>query len=325
MAGGQERELRRRIRSIQSTKKITRAQELIAASRILRAQRAIAAARPYVEKMAEVVSHLADTPDGRDHPLFREPETVRNAAVIVVAGDRGLSGAYNSSVIRASERVLSERTEGGADTTLIAVGRKAITHFRYRGREMAATFTGFSDQPTSADARQVAEAVMEPFRAGDVDEITLVYTHFVSAGSQRVEIRKLIPLDPDAEAAGSGDGKADGSHDDNDGVSHADYEFEPDPGEILDRLLPAWLQAEILAALLSASASRYAAQQRAMKAATDNADDLITTLSRVMNRARQDSITTEIMEIVGGAEALRGGGDHGSHNETYASPDSQSA
>ncbi|MGH9095112.1 MAG: F0F1 ATP synthase subunit gamma, partial [Acidimicrobiales bacterium] len=316
---------------IQSTKKITRAQELIAASRILRAQRAIAAARPYVEKMAEVVSHLADTPDGRDHPLFREPETVRNAAVIVIAGDRGLSGAYNSSVIRASERVLNERAEGGADTTLIAVGRKAITHFRYRGQEMAATFTGFSDQPTSADARQVAEAVMEPFRAGDVDEITLVYTHFVSAGSQHVETRKLIPLDLDADGSGRGEGKAEGkadgggSHGDEDSKSHAVYEFEPDPGEILDRLLPAWLQAEILAALLSASASRYAAQQRAMKAATDNADDLITTLSRVMNRARQDAITTEIMEIVGGAEALRGGGDHGTPHETYAPPDTQSA
>jgi len=307
MAGGQERTLRRRIRSIQSTKKITRAMELIAASRIVRAQQAIAAARPYVEKMGEVVSHLADTPDGRAHPLFREPETVRKVVVIAIAGDRGLSGAYNSSVMRAAERVIKERSEAGAEATVVAVGRKVINYLRYRDRDMAATFTGFSERPTAANAREIVKAVMEPFLAGDLDEITLVYTHFVSAGTQRVQVRKLVPLDPEATKSGN----------DDDQSSQSDYEFEPDPAEILDRLLPSWLQAEILAALLSASASEYAARQRAMKAATENADDLITTLSRIMNRARQDAITTEIMEIVGGAEALRGGGGHDSAKENY--------
>ncbi len=314
MAGGQERELRRRIRSIQSTKKITRAMELIAASRITRAQQAIAAARPYVAKMSEVVSHLADTPDGRAHPLFRSPEAVRRSAVIAIAGDRGLSGAYNSSIIRATERVAGENP--GVETNIVAVGRKVINHFRYRNRELAATFTGLAEKPTAADAKRVVDAVMEPFLAGELDEITLVYTHFVSVGSQQVRVRKLVPLELEQAEANKAGGDA---------AHRADYEFEPDPGEILDRLLPAWLQAEVLAALLSASASEYAARQRAMKAATDNADELVKTLSRVMNRARQDAITTEIMEIVGGAEALRGGESHHGYSETYVQPDTQSA
>lgn len=318
MAGGQERTLRRRVRSVQSTKKITRAMELIAASRIVKAQQAIAAARPYVDKMAEVVSHLADTPEGREHPLFREPDDARKVAVITIAGDRGLSGAYNSSVIRAAERVIAERTAGGGDASVVAVGRKVISYFRYRDRELAAAFTGFSERPTSANAKEIADAVMEPFSAGELDEITLVYTNFVSAGTQRVTVRKLVPLDPDAA---SGDGS-----DDEEEESTAAYEFEPGPAEILDRLLPSWLQAEILVALLSASASEYAARQRAMKAATDNADELIKTLSRIMNRARQDAITTEIMEIVGGAEALSGGsGNHGTPTEHYESTDARSA
>ena len=329
MAGGQERTLRRRIRSIQSTRKITRAMELIAASRIVRAQDAIAAARPYVEKMSEVVSHLADTPDGREHPLFREPETVQNVAVIAIAGDRGLSGAYNSSVIRATERLVKERSEGGTDVSIVASGRKVVNYFRFRGREPAGSFIGFSERPSAANAKEIADAVMEPFSAGELDEINLVYTDFISIGTQRVVVRKLIPLDPDAAKGGGsddGDDRESSSGGDDSEANKADYEFEPDPGEILDRLLPSWLQAEILAALLSASASEYAARQRAMKAATDNADDLSKTLSRIMNRARQDAITTEIMEIVGGAEALRSGGDeHGSANEHFESAESRPA
>jgi F-type H+-transporting ATPase subunit gamma len=316
MAGGQERILRRRIRSVQSTRKITRAMELIAASRIVRAQDAIAAARPYVEKMSEVVSHLADTPDGREHPLFREPENVRKAAIITIAGDRGLSGAYNSSVIRAAERLIAERSEAGTEIAIVASGRRVINYFRFRGRELAAGFIGFSERPNASNAKEIADAVMEPFTAGELDEINLVYTEFISIGTQRVVTRKLIPLDPE-EARGGDSGGGDASDAGDSPERKADYEFEPDPGQILDRLLPSWLQAEILAALLSASASEYAARQRAMKAATDNADDLVKTLSRIMNRARQDAITTEIMEIVGGAEALRGGGEESAAHEHF--------
>jgi F-type H+-transporting ATPase subunit gamma len=317
MAGGQERELRRRIRSVQSTKKITRAMQLIAASRIVRAQQAIEAARPYVRKMAEVVSHLAGTPDGREHPLFREPESVSKVAVISIAGDRGLSGAYNSTVIRATERLINEKRGEGAETDVIAVGKKVIRYFRFRNREPSSAFTGMSERPTAADAKQIADAVMEGYSSGEIDEIDLIYTEFKSAGRQQLTVRKLIPLDPEEGRRDDGD--------DGDDEDTVNYEYEPDPAAILDRLLPAWLQAELLAALLSASASEYAARQRAMKAATDNADELIKTLSRVMNRARQDSITTEIMEIVGGAEALSGDGHARTATETYEPTDARSA
>jgi len=315
MAGGQERVLRRRIRSIQSTKKITRAMELIAASRIVRAQQAINATRPYVEKMAEVVAHLSRTPDGRDHPLFREAEAVRRVAIIVVGGDRGLSGAYNSSVLRAAETTLRGHTSEGRDVMLVAVGRKINNYFRYRDQEVAEFFTGMADRPTVDDARVVVASVMEPFAAGDIDEIDLIYTHFESIGRQTVRRRQLVPILPDEAGA------ADTDHETPAGRPEGfvvDYEYEPDPGELLDRLLPSWLRGEILAALLSASASECVARQRAMKAATDNADDLMTTLTRIMNRARQDAITTEITEIVGGAEALRSSTtDEGNYNETY--------
>ncbi len=324
MAGGQERILRRRIRSVQSTKKITRAMELIAASRIVRAQQAIAAARPYVEKMAEVVGRLAGTPDGSQHPLFRQPQQTRRAAVIVIAGDRGLSGAYNSSVLRAAERRIQELEAIGTDVALVAVGRKASSHFRYRGRQPASAFTGIADRPGPDDAKAVADAVMGPYAAGELDRIDVVYTHFESAGRQTVTRRTLVPIEARRSGAGAGRDASTG-RDASAGrpaERFVDYEYEPAPAELVDLLLPGWLQGEVLAALLSASASEYVARQRAMKAATDNADDLITTLTRVMNRARQDAITTEIMEIVGGAEALRAGSDDsGTFIETYEDPD----
>lgn len=322
MAGGQERILRRRIRSVQSTKKITRAMELIAASRIVRAQQAIAAARPYVEKMAEVVGHLADTPDGRQHPLFREPQQTRRAAVIVIAGDRGLSGAYNSSVLRAAERRIQELEAIGADVALVAVGRKVSSHFRYRGRRPASAFTGIADRPVPDDAKAVADVVMGSYAAGELDRIDVIYTHFESVGRQAVTSRTLVPVEAQRSEAGTGRDASTGLHADRSAARFVDYEYEPGPAELLDLLLPSWLKGEILAAMLSASASEYVARQRAMKAATDNAEDLITTLTRVMNRARQDAITTEIMEIVGGAEALRADSDDsGTPIETYEDPD----
>ncbi len=327
MAGGQERVLRRRIRSIQSTKKITRAMELIAASRIVRAQQAIAAARPYVEKMAEIVGHLADTPDGRDHPLFRRPETLRRAALIVVAGDRGLSGAYNSSVLRAAERRIRELEGVGAEVAVVAVGRKVGNYFRYRHRDPVAVFTGIADRPGPEDAKAVVEAVIGAYTSGELDEIDLVYTNFESIGRQRVLSRSLVPIErAGAAGASGGAGPREPGAEPGPGADAAtrsvDYEYEPGPAELLDYLLPNWLQGEMLAALLSASASEHVARQRAMKAATDNAEELITNLTRVMNRARQDAITTEIMEIVGGAEALREGTDESAvHLESYEDPD----
>ncbi|HET6811868.1 MAG TPA: F0F1 ATP synthase subunit gamma [Acidimicrobiales bacterium] len=295
MAGGQERILRRRIRSVQSTKKITRAMELIAASRIVRAQQAIAAARPYVAQIREVVADLARDPEARRHPLYREPEEARRAAILAVTADRGLAGAYNSSILRATERMIRDHESRGLEVMLVTTGRKAQSYFRYRGRPPEAAFTGFSERPSFEDARRVAAVLIDAYSEGRIDSIQLIYTRFVSLGSQAVTQRQLIPLQQDAAREGA----------EGESAATVAYEYEPGAEEIVERLLPSWVEAEVLAALLEAAASEQASRQRAMKAATDNADDLITRLTRVMNRARQDAITTEIMEIVGGAEALR--------------------
>jgi F-type H+-transporting ATPase subunit gamma len=294
MAGGKERVLRRRIKSVQSTKKITRAMELIAATRVAKAQQRVHAARPYSEQITSVIQHMAEAGGVVDHPLLRPADQVTKVAYVVITGDRGLAGAYNTNVIRAAERELQARRTDGKDYSLVVCGKKGVSYFKFRGYRIDAEFTGMSDTPTYEDARRVAETVSELFESGEVQEVVLAFTRFLSVGTQRVVVRQFMPLTGvGAEQAPSG--------------PTADYEFEPGPGEILSRLLPRYVEARLFAAMLDAAASEHAARQRAMKSATDNADELITKLSRVMNRARQDSITTEIMEIVGGAEALRSG------------------
>jgi F-type H+-transporting ATPase subunit gamma len=296
---GQERILRRRIRSINSTKKITRAMELIAASRIVKAQTRVQAAGPYADGLTAAVGNLAQGGGGLNHPLLQPRETVRNVAHVVLTADRGLCGAYNASVLRAAEGELREHRDLGHEYSLVTVGRKAESYFRFRDYRIDAAFSGFSDNPAYENAREIAAAVATRFVEGELDLVQLVYTRFVSAGSQEVVVRPLMPLDTEGFEAG-----APGTSE----TAAGGYEFEPSPEEILDRLLPRYVEARIYAALLNAAASEHAARQRAMKAATDNAEDLIVSLTRVMNRARQDAITTEIMEVVGGAEALRGGG-----------------
>jgi F-type H+-transporting ATPase subunit gamma len=292
MPGGKERALRRQIRSVQSTKKITKAMELIAASRIVKAQQRVAAARPYSERITEVIRNLAAAGAGGGSPLLDERDEVRTVAYVVVAADRGLSGAYNSSVIRAAERSMQRQRSQGRQTRLITVGKKAQTYFRFRGWHIDQAYLGISDSPSYEDARLIADYVTTRFERGEYDLVELAYTQFLSAATQKVTIRRFVPLDPSMLTQAS------------DGPS-ADYEFEPNPQEILDRLLPRYAEARLYAALLEGTASFFAAQQRAMKSATDNAEELIVKYSRAMNRARQDAITTEIMEIVGGAEAMR--------------------
>ncbi len=311
MAGGQERILKRRITSVQSTKKITRAMELIAASRIVKAQQAVQAAVPYSEHITEVVRDLGAAGGDVQSPLLQARPEIRRVAHVVVTADRGLCGAYNSSVIRAAEGSIKEQAALGRDYALILVGRKAESYFRFRNFSIDAVFSGFSDRPSYEDARKIGRAVTGPFLAGEFDLVELVYTRFISAGSQEVVRRPLMPLEQ--EIVAGGDGKP------GDGQPGPAYEFEPSPTAILDSLLPRYVEARIFAALLNAAASEHAARQRAMKAATDNADDLITSLTRVMNRARQDAITTEIMEIVGGAEALRAGGATGDEIDEFLS------
>jgi F-type H+-transporting ATPase subunit gamma len=284
---GQERVLRRRIRSIESTQKITRALELIAASRIARAQQAITAARPYTERMEDVIADVASAPEAKDHWIFAGGGP--GSLVVVLGADRGLAGAFNTSVHRAADELIRELSRSGPAPEVIGVGRKVRGYFHFRRRQMADSIENITDRPRFEDARRVVAAITRQLESGDIGQIHLVYTRFVSAGSQRVEARRLVPLElPERQ-----------------GSRTTVFEFEPEPAQILDRLLPRWLEAEVYLALLESAASFHLSQQRAMKAATDNADDLIKTLRRQMNRARQDSITTEIMEIVGGAEALR--------------------
>ncbi len=296
MASGQERILRRRIKSVQSTKKITRAMELIAASRIVKAQARVAAARPYSEQITEVMRNLAAGGSGLDHPLLKKRD-VANVGYVVIAADRGLAGAYNSTVIRRGEREIAAARAAGHGYSLTTAGRKAESYFRYREYTLAEALSGFSEQPTYEDARALAAGPISRFEDGEVDEVYLVYTRFLSLGSQKVDVVRLLPLDVEkvAGAADSGEGAG----------TRADYEFEPEPSQILERLVPRYVEGRIFAALLDAAASEQAARQRAMKSATDNAEELIKRLSIVANKVRQAGITTEIMEIVGGAEALR--------------------
>jgi F-type H+-transporting ATPase subunit gamma len=293
VAGGQERILRRRIKSVESTKKITRAMELIAATRVVKAQNRAAAARPYAEEITAVILDLVKAGAARESALLREHPEATKAAFVVITSDRGLCGAYNNSIIRMAERELLARRAEGLDYSLIVVGSKARNYFKFRNFRIDASFLGVTDQPTYDQARQIAVAVREPFERGEFQTVDLCYWRFVSAGSQQAVIRRFLPLQVEEAVNG--------------GEPQADLEYEPNPTVILDELLPRYVEARVYSALLDASASEHAARQRAMKSATDNAEELKITLTRVMNRARQDAITTEIMEIVGGAEALKQG------------------
>ncbi len=326
MAGGQERELRGRIRSVQSTKKITKAFELIAASQIARAQARIAANRPYRAGMARMVVEAALGDPATARKLLAVPADPSRVSLLAIVGDRGLSGAYNSSVLRATERKAGELGRQSVDVRLTTVGKKAQGYFRFRGQPLERSFLGMSDRPTFADARAVAGAVAGPFMDGEVEQVVLISTRFYSAGRQAVEVEQLLPLpDPtvEAELAGISEEELQAGVQPPEGIPDATRaarrgaaplartrtggytEFEPEVGKLLTVLAPRAVESEIFSALLEASASEHTARQRAMAAASENADELIRTYTRTMNRARQDSITTEIMEIVSGAEALR--------------------
>ncbi len=309
MAGGQERILRRRIKSIQSTKKITKAMELIAASQIVRAQGRIAAAKPYRQGMARIVLETALGDPLAAGRLLGTPEQVQRVAVLSVVADRGLCGGYNTFVFRATERLLSGFDADGIEWRLFTVGKKAQSYFRYRGHEVERSFVAMSERPTFADARAVAAAVLTPFVNGEVDQVMIVTTRFLSAGSQKVDVRQLLPL-VDPRESSADDAGTPVAVTDSEAHGPKGYTvFEPDAAILLETLAPRAAETEIFGALLEASASEVTARQRAMAAATDNAGELIKKYSRIMNRARQDTITTEIMEIVGGAEALRAGVD----------------
>ena len=287
---GELRALRRRIRSVKSTQKITRAMELIAASRITRARNRTEAARPYARMVTRVIRDLATETEVVHHPLLAAHEEVTRVGVVVITSDRGLAGAYNTNIIRRAERLVKEEENAGREIAYYVVGRKAEAYFKYRGVPLEAVWSGVSDQPGYADAVRVAERVTDDYINERIDRVWLCYTDFRSALSQVPSTAQLVPVDPR---------QFEGGH-----AFPPQYMFEPDPTTILDSLIPRYLEHRMYAGLLESSASEHASRQRAMKAATDNAGDIIEDLTRAANNARQAAITTEISEIVGGAEAL---------------------
>ncbi|CAB4710233.1 MAG: F0F1 ATP synthase subunit gamma [Actinobacteria bacterium] len=291
------REYRARIKSTESMKKITRAMELIAASRIIKAQQRARAAAPYARELTRAVSAVA-TFSNVDHPLTREEENPKRAAVLVVTSDRGLAGAYSSSVLKEAERLVERLRDEGKEIDLYLTGRKGEAYYKFRNRPIVRAWTGFSDQPTYDVAAEIGETLIESFlkqqgEDGDVDEVHLVYTRFVSMLTQDPTVVRLLPLEViEGEEAPA------------DSEVLPLYEFEPSPEAVLDGLLPQYVQSRIFFALLQAAASELAARQKAMKSATDNADELIKKYTRIANQARQAGITQEISEIVGGVNAL---------------------
>jgi F-type H+-transporting ATPase subunit gamma len=290
--GAKLREVRRRIKSVQSTMKITRAMELIATSRILKAQQRVEAARPYAERLTAAIGDVAAVSRISGHPLLQERAERRRAAVFVVTSDRGLAGAYSSNVLRRAEELFSLLRQEGKEVRLFVAGRKGLSYYRFRERPIEGSWTGFSETPTYQAAKTIADELIRRFVEGDVDEIHGVFTDFVSALRQRPVARRFVPMvveETDRPPGGP----------------VAQYEFEPGPEELLTALLPRYVETRVYGALLESAASEHAARRRAMAAATDNAEELIKVLTRVANQARQSEITTEISEIVGGAEALR--------------------
>ena len=293
--GAQLRLVRRRIGTVQSIAKITRAQELIASSRIVRAQQQMRAAEPYARELTRAVEAVISRSTTINHPFTEEPENPSRAAVLILTSDQGFAGAYNANVLRESARLRERLRERGVQPVLYVAGRKGIGWHRFRELELAGSWSGFSATPKYRDAKAIADVLLEAFNAEDaskVDEIHLVGTDFVSMLTQRPAVRRLLPLEITETDEPSPAGPL------------PQYEFEPGPAEVLDALMPQYVASRIFYALLEAAASELASRRRAMKAATDNANDLIETLTREANNARQAEITQEISEIVGGANAL---------------------
>jgi F-type H+-transporting ATPase subunit gamma len=295
--GAQLRIVRRRIRSVQSTKKITRAMELIASSRIVKAQQRVESSRPYAIQLTKAMEDLARQTGSVQHPLLEDRENPSKAGILVVTSDRGLAGAYNANVLKVAEGVFRDVRSRGLEPVLYVIGKKGVGYFRFRGVAMRESWQGFSEVPPYEEAERVGRVLIKDFADEEIDELHAAYTDFRSAFTLRATTKRFLPIAPE-EVTGKSLG-----------IVHPEYLFEPEPDEILDHLLPQYVVTKVYAALLESAASENAARRRAMKAATDNAEDLIKILTRQANRARQDEITTEIMEIVGGAESMAAGSE----------------
>lgn len=295
--GAQLRVYKRRIRSVTATKKITKAMEMIAASRVVKAQRKVAASKPYADELTRAVKSVA-TGSNTKHPLTTEAENPTRAAVLLLTSDRGLAGAFNSNAIKAGEQLTARLEREGKQVETFIVGRRGVAHYNFRERKVAESWTGFTDEPTYGDAKKVAapliEAIETPEADGGADELYIVFTEFVSMMTQTAVADRLLPLRLDEVA----------EEETGDGEILPLFDFEPSAEDVLDALLPRYVESRIYNAMLQSAASKHAATRRAMKSATDNAGELINTLSRLANAARQAEITQEISEIVGGASAL---------------------
>jgi F-type H+-transporting ATPase subunit gamma len=293
--GAQLRLVRRRIASVQSIGKITRAQELIASSRIVKAVQQVHAAEPYARELTRAVEAVISRSTNVTHPFTREPENPARAAVLILTSDQGFAGAYNANVLRESARLRQLLRDRGVEPALCVAGRKGIGWHRFRELDLADSWAGFSAAPRYRHAEEITAVLLEAFGAADgVDEIHLVCTDFVSMLTQRPVVRRLVPLEIEETEEEHPSGPL------------PQYEFEPSPEVVLDALMPQYVASRIYYAMLEAAASELASRRRAMKAATDNANDLLRTLRREANNARQAEITQEISEIVGGANALAG-------------------
>jgi F-type H+-transporting ATPase subunit gamma len=294
--GAQLRAVRRRIRSVQSTAKITRAQELIAASRIIKAQQRLHAAAPYARELTRAVEAVVSLSENIDHPLTRPERDPRRAAVVILTSDRGFAGGFNANLLREAQRLRGLLAERGLETASYVAGRKGITWHRFRQIDMAGEWSGFSDTPRQRNAADITRTLLDayalPSDQGGVDEINIVYTEFVSMLTQRPVVRRLLPLEIEETAEVPPSGPL------------PSYDFEPSPEDVLGSLLPWYVESRLFHALLESAASEIASRRRAMKSATDNANELVEQLSREANKARQAEITQEISEIVGGANAL---------------------
>ena len=285
------------MRSVKATKKITKAMELISASRIVKAQQRVAASTPYANELTRAVSAVASF-SSTNHPLTTPSENPKRAAVLIISADRGMAGAYSNNAIKEGEQLAALLKERGLETASYLVGRKAVNYYRFRNREVAGSWSGFSDTPTYENAKEVADALLTAFLADSnegkvgVDEIHIIFTEFRSMITQEAQAKRMLPLEVVESSTPVPTGLL------------PMYEFEPNAGEVLNALLPRYIEARIFNAMLQSAASEHAARRRAMKSATDNADELIKSLTRRANAARQAEITQEISEIVGGADAL---------------------
>ncbi|MEU2617596.1 F0F1 ATP synthase subunit gamma [Streptomyces sp. NPDC007157] len=294
--GAQLRVYKRRIRSVTATKKITKAMEMIAASRVVKAQRKVRASAPYATELTRAVTAVGTGSNTR-HPLTTEAENPTRAAVLLLTSDRGLAGAFNSNAIKTAEQLTARLEAEGKEVDTYIVGRRGLAHYNFRERKVVESWSGFTDEPSYADAKKVAAPLIEAIETetadGGVDELHIVYTEFVSMMTQTALDARLLPLRLEEVAEERPQGEI-----------LPLYDFEPSAEDVLDALLPRYVESRIYNALLQSAASKHAATRRAMKSATDNAGELINTLSRLANAARQAEITQEISEIVGGASAL---------------------